>query len=115
MRPLQQVLYHDLNPGKTYLIQGKSPYEYIRFKGEFVKNEYPESPIYCITSYFTNVKKKGNNRYIDLQLRDAWWIYYEADAIERYMTTHVIREIIGDPDFMYPAPHPHPSNSSQVT
>jgi hypothetical protein len=43
MRPLQLVNPVDLVPGKTYLIQEKRPeYAHQKFKGTFVKNDYPQ-------------------------------------------------------------------------
>ena len=52
-------------------------------------------------SHFTNVIGYPNNQTIpDLRLQDTYLNYYEADAVERAFTTHVLRQITGDPDFM---------------
>jgi hypothetical protein len=103
MRPLQLVDPRNLIPGKIYLIREKRPeYTHLRSKGTFVKNVLPNSLYQCIMSHFTNVIAYPNNQTIpDLTLQDTYWNYYEADAVERAFTTHVLRHITGDPDFSY--------------
>lgn len=101
MRPLQLVNPVNLVPGKTYLIQEKRPeYAHQKFKGTFVKNDYPRSPVHCTITHFTNVVCRGNYKSGDLGLQDIYWNYYEADALTRAYTNHVLREITGEPSFM---------------
>jgi hypothetical protein len=103
MRPLQQVNPCDLIPGKMYLIREKrTQYAHLNSKGTFVKNVYPEHHYQCTMTYFTNVIVRDNKVSPDLTLQDTYWNYYEADALERSYINHVLREIIGDPDFIYP-------------
>ena len=103
MRPLQLVSHTDLIPGKTYLIREKRPeYVHLNCKGTFVKNDYPQSAVHCTITHFTNVVVTGNKKSGDLGLQDAYWNYYEADAVTRAYTNHVLREITGDPSFMIP-------------
>ena len=100
MRPLQLVKPIDLKPGRTYLIQEKRPqYAHLKFKGTFVRNDYPWSPIYCTITHFTNVICRGNHSSSDLGLQDIFWNYYEADAISISNTNILLRIIIGDPSF----------------
>jgi hypothetical protein len=102
MRPLRLVPPTDLIPGKTYLIREKRPeYAHLNTKGVFVKNEYPPSSHYCTISHFTNTHIANNAHYIDLRLQDAYWNYYEADAVERAYITKALRVITGDPDFIF--------------
>ena len=102
MRPLQLVHAADLQPGKTYLIQEKRPeYAHLNCKGTFVKNEYPEHAYQCTRTHFTRVVAAGNNPHPDLNLQDTYWNYYEADAVQRAYTDHVLRHITGDPSFMF--------------
>ncbi|MBM3429323.1 MAG: hypothetical protein FJX95_11135 [Bacteroidetes bacterium] len=101
MRPLQLVHAHDLQPGKTYLIQEKRPeYAHLNCKGTFVKNQYPEHAYQCTQTHFTHVVSTGNKPRPDLHLQDTYWNYYEADAVQRAYIDHVLREITGDPSFM---------------
>ena len=101
MRSLKLVKPVDLIPGRTYLIQEKrSEYSHQKFKGTFVKNDYPWSPIYCTITHFTNVICRGNHSSSDLGLQSIYWNYYEADAVAQAYTTHILRDIIGDPSFM---------------
>ena len=102
MRPLQLVHAADLQPGKTYLIQEKRPeYKHLNSKGTFVKNQYPEHAYQCTMTHFTNVVAAGNKRCPDMCLQDTYWTYYEADAVQRAYIDHVLREITGDPSFMF--------------
>jgi len=103
MRPLQLVDPKNLIPGRTYLIQEKRPeYLHLRSKGTFVGNTLPDASYKCIISHFTNVICCPKNQKIsDLRLQATYWNYYEADAVERAFTNHVLRQITGDPDFMY--------------
>jgi hypothetical protein len=34
-----------------------------------------------------------------LSLQDTYWNYYEADAVQRAYTDHVLRHLTGDPSF----------------
>jgi len=102
MRPLQLVSPTDLQPGKIYLIREKRPeYAHLNCKGMFVKNEYPVHTYQCTMTYFTKVVSTGNKSHPDLNLQDTYWNYYEADAIQRAQINHVLREITGDPSFVY--------------
>jgi hypothetical protein len=102
MRPLRLVVPSDLIPGKTYLIREKRPeYAHLNSRGVFVKNDYPSSPHYCTMTQFTNVQSSNNMHYIDLRLQDAYWNYYEADAVKRAYITEALRSITGDPDFIF--------------
>jgi hypothetical protein len=103
MRPLHLVNPVDLKPGRTYLIQEKRPeYAHQKFKGTFVRNNYPQYEFQCTITHFTNVICKGNQSISDLGLQDTYWNYYEADAVTRAYTNHILREITGDPSFMIP-------------
>ena len=102
MRPLQLVHAADLQPGKTYLIQEKRPeYKHLNCKGTFVKNQYPEHAYQCTMTHFANVVAAGNKPHLDLNLPDAYWNYYEADAVQRAYIDHMLREITGDTSFMF--------------
>jgi len=103
MRPLRLVDPTNLEPGRTYLIQEIRPeYQHLRSKGTFVGNVLPVEPYQCIMSHFTNVIACPNNqKYPDLRLQGTYWNYYEADAVERAFTNHVLRQITGDPDFEF--------------
>jgi len=97
MRPLQLVKPIALIPGKIYLIQEKRPeYSHQKFKGTFVKNDYPPSLIYCTITHFTNVICVGNHSCLDLGLQAIYWNYYEADAVEIAYTNMILLHIIGD-------------------
>jgi len=37
----------------------------------------------------------------NLTLQDNYWNYYEADAVERAYITQALREITGDPEFIF--------------
>ena len=101
MRPRQLVKPVDLKSGRTYLIQEKRPeYAHQKFKGTFVKNDYPKSPVHCTITHFTNVICRGNHSSSDLGLQDIYWNYYEADAVAHAYTNMVLRDIIGDTSFM---------------
>ena len=100
MRPLQLVNPADLQPGKTYLIQEKRPeYAHLNCKGTFVNNQYPYHAYQCTRTHFTNVVAAGNKPHPDLNLQDTYWNYYEANAVQRAYTDHVLRQITGDPSF----------------
>ena len=106
MRPLQHVNPVDLVPGKTYLIQEKRPeYAHQKFKGTFVKNDYPQHLFQCTITNFTNIICAGNKKRSDLRIQDTYWNYYEADAVTRAYTNQALREITGDPSFMIQQPH----------
>jgi len=101
MRTLQLVNPVDLKPGRTYLIQEKRPeYAHQKFKGTFVRNNYPQHEFQCTITRFTNVIIRGNQKSGDLGLQDIYWNYYEADALAQAYATHILREITGDPSFM---------------
>ena len=98
--PLRQVQVKDLQFGNTYLIQEKRPeYQHMKFKGMFVKNDYPPQPHYITMTHFNNVIGRGNHSQSDIRLQESYWNYYEADARIRAWTTFVMREITGDPSF----------------
>jgi len=100
--PLRQVQVKDLQPGKTYLIQEKRPeYQRMKFKGTFVKNDYPPHPYYTTMTHFNDVIGRGNHSQNDVNLQESYWNYYEADARIRAWTTFVLREITGDPSFTH--------------
>jgi len=100
MRPLKLVKPIDLKHGRTYLIQEKRPeYAHQKFKGTFVKNDYPRYPVHCTITHFTNVICRGNYSISDLGLQSTYWNYYESDAIALAFTNHVFREITGDTSF----------------
>ena len=102
MRPLRLVHPTDLIPGKMYLIREKRPeFAHLNSKGVFVKNDLPPAPQYCIMSHFTNVIVSDNPKRRDLRLQEAYWEYYEADAVERAYITEALRSITGDPDFLF--------------
>jgi hypothetical protein len=102
MRPLQLVNPVDLVPGRTYLIQEKRPeYAHQKFKGTFIKNDYPHHQFQCTITHFTNVIIRGNKKTSDLGLQDTYWNYYEANAVTLAYTNHVLREITSDPSFTY--------------
>ena len=50
----------------------------------------------CMIGFVT-----GNKKSRDLGLQDTYWNYYEADAVTRAYTTHVLRQITGDPSFSF--------------
>jgi hypothetical protein len=101
MRPLQLVNPCDLIPGKLYLIREKrTEYAHLNSKGVFVKNDYPEHAYQCTMTHFVNVVAAGNKPYLNLCIQDAYWNYYEGDAVQRAYINHVLREITGDPDFI---------------
>ena len=101
MRPLKLVKPTDLILGRTYLIQEKRPeYAHQKFKGTFIKNDYPRSPVYCTITHFTNVICRGNHSRKDLAVQDLYWNYYEADAVTLAYTAHILHEITGDSSFM---------------
>ena len=100
MRPLKLVKPIDLIPGRIYLIREKRPeYAHQKFKGTFVKNDYPISEYHCTITHFTNVIITGNINGRDLGLQDTYWNYYEADAVAQAYTNYVLRYITGDPSF----------------
>jgi hypothetical protein len=100
MRPLKLVKPSDLKPGRRYLIQEKHPeYAHQKFKGIFVKNDYPKSPVHCTITHFTNVTCRCNHSTSDLGLQDIYWNYYEADAVALAYTNMILREITRDPYF----------------
>jgi len=105
MRPLQLVNPANLEPGKTYLIESKRPeYRHLNCKGNFIKNEYPIGFYGCTCTLFNNVVVSGNHPYMDLCLQDIYWNYYKADAVEQSYINYVLREITGDPSFIFTPP-----------
>jgi hypothetical protein len=106
--PLRPVQVKDLQPGNTYLIQEKRPeYQHLKFKGTFVKNDYPTRPYRVIMTHFNNVIGRGNHSQSDIGLQESYWNYYEADARIRAWSNFVLREITGDPSFTH---LPNPRN-----
>ena len=101
--PLRQVQVQDLQPGNTYLIQETRPeYQHMKFKGTFIKNDYPTRPYYTTVTHFNNVIGRGNHSQSDIRLQELYWNYYEADARIRAWSNFVLREMTGDPSFIYP-------------
>jgi hypothetical protein len=85
-----------------YLIQEKRlENAYMKYKGTFVKNKYPEDPFQCTMTHFTNLVTLGNRPYFDLHLQHCYWNYYTADAIERSYITQALRNITGDTNFIF--------------
>ena len=102
MRPLQLVSPANLQPGKMYLIESNRPeYAHLNCKGTFVKNQYPEHAYQCTITHFANVVAAGNKPHPNLNLQDTYWNDYEADAVQRAYIDHMLREITGDPSFMF--------------
>lgn len=103
MKPLKKIGVLDLTPGKQYLIEytGTSPNSNPRFKGTFVGNILPDCEYGCTLSKFTNVVRRGNASYIDLRLQDCFYVYYEADALKRAYTAHILQQITGDDNFIF--------------
>ena len=103
MNPLKKIGVLDLRLGKQYLIEyaGTTPVSNPRFKGTFVGNIFPECEYGCILSKFTNVLRNENMSHIDLRLQDYFYVYYEADALKRAYTTHVLQQITGDDNFIF--------------
>lgn len=107
MHPLRAVNVDDLVPGRMYLIQEKRPdHHHLKFKGVFVENKSncmllsKSKTHYCMTTtHFTKVICTGNQSRSDLELSDAYWNYYECDAMLRAFTNSALREITGDPNF----------------
>lgn len=105
MHPLRPVNVADLVAGRLYMIQEKRPdYHHLKFKGVFVENKTncrPESKSRCCITmtHFTKVICTGNQSRSDLELPDAYWNYYECDAMLRAFTNSALREITGDPNF----------------
>lgn len=98
MRELEIVSPTELRYGETYLIQSPN-YPHLKYKGVFVKNDYPKQSNYCTISHFTNVLCNFNQTRSDLSLQNNYWNYYKADAVVRTYTNLVLRNITGDPNF----------------
>ena len=106
MRALKIVNPLDLQIGKQYLIEhvGPSHHSYPKCKGVFIGNVLPECEYQCILSKFNNIQErmppllKPDYEY---KLQDCFYRYYEADALVRAYTTHVLCTITGDPDFQF--------------
>lgn len=109
MRPLQIVHPFDLEIGKQYLIEhiGPSDHTHPRCKGIFIGNILPECQYQCIQSKFNNIQDNAipniKPHYV-YKLQDCFYRYYEADAVAKAYTTHVLRTITGDPDFQFDLP-----------
>jgi len=103
MIPLIKIDARDLCVGKQYLIEyaGSHMVSNPRIKGTFIGNILPECEYQCTLSKFTDVLQKGNVIYPDLKLQDCFYNYYEADALTRAYTRHVLRQITGDENFTY--------------
>lgn len=107
MRPLQIVHPLHLEVGKQYLIEhiGPSHHTHPRCKGVFIGNILPECQYQCIQSKFNNIQDITQFKpEFEYKLQDCFYRYYEADALVRAYTTHVLRTIIGDPDFQFDLP-----------
>ena len=117
MKPLTVVHPLDLQIGKQYLIEhiGPSHHTHPKCKGKFIGNILPECEYQCILSKFNNIQDsmlpliKPDFEY---KLQDCFYKYYEADALTRAYTMHLLRTITGDPDFYFdfdvPVPVPVP-------
>ena len=103
MIPLKKIYARDLCVGKQYLIEyaGSHMVSNPRIKGTFIGNILPECEYQCTLSKFTDVLQQGNASYPDLKLQDCFYNYYEADALTRAYTRHVLQKITGDENFTY--------------
>jgi hypothetical protein len=103
MIPLKKIDARDLCVGKQYLIEyaGSHVVSNPRIKGTFIGNILPECEYQCTLSKFTDVLQQGNASYPDLKLQDCFYNYYEADALTRAYTRHVLQKITGDGNFTY--------------
>jgi hypothetical protein len=105
MKPLKVVHPLDLQIGKQYLIEyiGPSFHSYPRCKGTFTGNIIPEYDYQCILSKFNkiqdNVWRRSLKPEFEYKLQECFYKYYEADALMRAYTRHVLCNITGDPDF----------------
>lgn len=103
MIPLQKIDASNLCIGKQYLIEytGSHVVSNLRFKGTFIGNILPECEYQCILSKFTNVIQTGNVSVPELKLQDCFYNYYEAGALKRAYTRHVLQQITGDENFTF--------------
>lgn len=103
MIPLEKIDARDLCIGKQYLIEytGSHVVSNPRFKGTFIGNILPECEYQCILSKFTNVIQTGNVSVPELKLQDCFYNYYEAGALKRAYTRHVLQQITGDENFTF--------------
>jgi hypothetical protein len=106
MRALKFVNPLDLQIGKQYLIEhiGPSHHSYPKCKGVFIGNVLPECEYQCILSKFNNIQERTPPLLkpdYEYKLQDCFYRYYEADALVRAYTTHVLCTITGDPDFQF--------------
>lgn len=113
-RPLIEVDPAHLIKGRPYLIAGvirdSTPHSQ-HLKGIFKKNTHNRYNNHYM-SHFINVIGPGNRHIPDHNLQSAYWKYYDADATERAATQSMLRNITGDPDFVYtPNPSRKPSAS----
>ena len=113
MRPLTLVDPRDLQVGRQYLIEyiGPKQNSFPKYKGTFVSNIVG----FCILSRFNKLIDKMNPTIPPEQeysLQDCLHRYYEADALALAYTTHVLRSITGDPDFIY---NPMPTKTTTPT
>lgn len=111
MRPLTLVEPRDLQIGKQYLIEyiGPKQNSFPKYKGTFVSNIVG----FCILSRFNKLIDKMNpciRPEQEYSLQDCLHRYYEADAVALAYTTHVLRAITGDPDFVYNPTKNTPNN-----
>jgi hypothetical protein len=106
MKPLTVVHPLDLKVGTQYLIEyvGPSFHTHPRCKGTFIGNIMPECEYQCIVSKFNNIRDNAlrliKNDF-EYKLQDCFYKYYEADALTRAYTRHVLCNITGDPDFYF--------------
>jgi len=104
MRPLKIVSPLDLQVGKQYLIEhiGPSYHSRPKCKGTFLGNILPQHPRQCTLSKFNKIQDGIQTRLnpdYEYRLQDCFYRYYEADALVRAYTMHVLCSITGDPDF----------------
>lgn len=104
IRPLTVVHPNDLQVGKQYLIEhiGPSYHSHPKCKGIFTGNILPKNKYQCILSKFNNIQNNmlpSIKSDFEYKLQDCFYKYYEANAVTRAYTIHVLRKITGDPDF----------------
>jgi hypothetical protein len=111
-RPLIQVDPANLIKGRPYLIENviRDSTPHLRhLKGIFKKNTNFHN-IYM--SLFTDVIGPGNRPFPDHNLQSTYWKYYDAGAEKRILADRSLRQITGDPAFVYtPTPSRKPSAS----
>ena len=101
----------DLKPGKRYLIEGPFSRSTTpsRMTGVFKKNLLPTHDYQCTMTSFSDVN--GSNTPEKLRLQSAYYRYYAQDAAKRALIKQALRNITGDPNFVYnPSKKPNASH-----